>query len=114
MLISQARSRLFGSFQSLELSLGHVVSNGNLQNHRQEAPVLHNSAYHIILCITTYIILYYIILYILYHEVFNIIDLVLPHHPGVAMYKEDNHLQAAFLSPSRDSDTCQFSASLPL
>ena len=30
MLISQARSKLFGSFQSLELSSGHVVSNGIL------------------------------------------------------------------------------------
>ena len=43
MLISQARSKLFGSFQSLKLSSGHVVSNGNLQNNCQEAPVLHDS-----------------------------------------------------------------------
>ena len=30
MLISQARSKLFGSFQSLELSSGYVFSDGNL------------------------------------------------------------------------------------
>ena len=66
-LISWARCKLFGSYQSLELFSGHVVSKGNLKNHCWEAPILHDiglSYRQVWLFFTSYLIISLLYAYI--------------------------------------------------